>query len=150
MEASWLDDRLKAVEERIRSLDFFGWALENTPQRDQFWETYRLLADALFNLRDALASVGDVPQHDRNAQSKAAQHIKSAADHLLRIVRDEILRQHRTDNEHRLAWLDRFASDHDGALPFEAGWEKLFDVYSFVFEQLRLAHVAYPTGEMDQ
>jgi hypothetical protein len=150
MEASWLDDRLKAVEERIRSLDFFGWALENTPQRDQFWETYRLLADALFNLRDALASVGDVPQHDRNAQSKAAQHIKSAVDHLLRIVRDEILRQHRNENERRLAWLDHFASDHDSGRSFEEQWERLFGAYGSVFEQLRLAHVACPTGEMDQ
>ena len=148
-QASWYEERLRAIEEQIPALDFFGWALENTPVRDQFWTTYQLLAEALFSLKDALA-LRSTSGHGRNAQSKATQHIKFAADQLLRIVSSDILRQHPIETEDSVTWLDRFASDDDSQRPFDELWEEVFRAYTSVFERVRLVHVACPTGEMDQ
>lgn len=145
----WYEERLGAIEEQIRALDFFGWALENTPIRDQFWTTYRLLAEALFSLKDALA-LRSTSGHGRIAQSKAMQHIKFAADLLLRIMSSDILRQHPIETEDSFTWLDRFASNDDSERTFDELWEGIFRAYTSVFERVRLVHVACPTGEMDQ
>lgn len=43
MDRQWMEERRGITEARIHALDFFGFALENTPLREEFWPLMNFL-----------------------------------------------------------------------------------------------------------
>jgi hypothetical protein len=157
-----MENRREVIEARLHALDFFGLALENTPLREEFWPAYELLAETIFSLRHAILAcveaddTGDTlhPAYHSRCLKAARRHVDNAALQLFKLTQDAIVRR-RSVEERRpgLAWLDernpsRRASKQNGGL--EAMWDQLLSAYQVLFEDVRLAAIAHPTGEMDQ
>lgn len=152
----------------MRGLDFFGAALEQTPLREEFWPAYDALAKAIFSLQQTILACIDASD-DREANPEvAARHVHQARRHahdaivqlymltdvafyrfrdfrsVSRTLGESALRTLRADHLHPS--LQETA--RTGAP--EAIFDQLLKAYDAVFEHIRGAAIAYPTGEMDQ
>jgi hypothetical protein len=162
----WLETRRDLVDERMRGLDFFGSALEQTPWREEFWPAYEALAKAIFSLRQMILACMDAGDKHETANpvrnlKKAQRHAGDAIVQLYMLtdvafyrLREFAIVRHRL-GESALQAIRRdhlrpnlLETIHDCAP--EGIWDQLLQAYDVVFENIRLATIAYPTGEMDQ
>ena len=161
MDTQWMEDRRGLTEERIHALDFFGSALERTPLREQFWPVYERLAESVFSLRQAILACVETedmrdtmhPAYHSRCLKTAQRHLQDAAGQLSRLAEDPLVRRTVEERGPGLAWLDQLdvsghvlQCNHDLA----ATWDTLMNAYYVLFERVRLASIAHPTGEMDQ
>jgi hypothetical protein len=161
MDRQWLEDRRKITEAHIHALDFFGSALENTPLREEFWPPYELLAETIFSLRQAILVCSEAddtrdamhPTYHSRCLRAAHHHTDHAARQLFKLTQDALVRRSVEERGPGLIWLDNLEPSlqavgwNDG---LEATWDKLLGRYHLLFERVRLATIAKPTGEMDQ
>lgn len=161
MDRQWMGDRRAVTERHIHELDFFGSALENTPLREEFWPAYELLAESIFSLRQAILVCAEAdatrdamhPAYHSRCLKAAQRHVDDAERQLCKLAREALVRRSVEERGPGLAWLDQLepmlrAAGRNGGL--KASWEELLAVYRILFERVRLAAVAKPTGEMDQ
>ena len=139
----------------MNDLDFFGAALEDTPLRERFWPAYEQLADTVLSLRQAILmcmEANDTRDAGQSACLKTARrHVEDAALHLFQLTQDQLLRKSMQDRRSEFAWLgQRSRRDNESHDRLEATWDDLLKAYDAVLESVRLAHIAYPTGGMDQ
>lgn len=160
MNRQWMEDRRGVVDERLRALDFFGFALESTPWREEFWPAYELLADTIFSLRQTILACMEADDtrdamhsayHSR-CMSAAQHHVDETAVALSRLAKNVLVRRTVEERGPGLAWLYQLDRDHQAPQrdPLEARWDELLRAYQILFERVRWASIAHPTGEMDQ
>ena len=161
MDRQWMEDKREITEARLHALDFFGHALENTPLREAFWPAYELLAETIFSLRQAIVACMDAddmrdtihPAYHSRCLTAARLHVDNAALQLFKLTQDALVRRSAEERGPGLAWLDQLIPNHQAAKRnggLEDIWDELLSTYHILFESLRLAAIAYPTGEMDQ
>ena len=151
----WVENRREVINARMNDLNFFGAALEHTPLREQFWPAYEGLADTLLSLKQAIIICMEANETSDTGKSAwldaARRHVRHAALHLFLLLQDPLTRQSVQDRRLEVARLHqlrrRAAESHAG---LEAAWDALLKGYEDMFENIRLAHVAHPTGGMDQ
>jgi hypothetical protein len=151
----WLENRREAIDARMNDLDFFGAALEDTPSREKFWPSYERLADTVLSLRQAVLACMETNETRGVGQSAclhaARRHVADAALHLFQLTQDQLLRRSIKSRRSEFSWLDQLSrrvnERHDG---LEAKWDDLLKAYDAVLRKVRLAHIACPTGGMDQ
>jgi hypothetical protein len=161
MDSQWMQDRRGVTETHMHALDFFGHALEKTPLREAFWPAYELLAETLFSLRQAILACLEAddmrdtmhPAYHSRCLKTAQRHVDDAALQVFKLAGDALVRQSVKERGPGLGWLDqldpaRWTAERNGGL--EATWDELLGAYHILFERVRLAAIAHPTGEMDQ
>jgi hypothetical protein len=161
MDTQWMESRRAVIDARLHALDFYGFALENTPLREKFWPAYELLAETIFSLRQAILACVEARDtrdtlhsaYRANCLKMAQRHINDAALQLFKLAQDGLVRRSVEERGPGLAWLDqldpsRLAANLGGGL--EVAWDESLSVYDVLFERVRLAAIAEPTGEMDQ
>lgn len=155
MDRQWLESRRDVIDGRLNDLDFFGAALEATPWRETFWPSYERLADAVLSLRQMILDCMEA-KDGRDAGPSAClgsarRHVEDAALRLSEIVQEPLLRRSLKDSPSDAAWLEqlsRWATESQDRL--EVKWDHLLKAYDAALQIVRLAHIAHPTGEMDQ
>jgi hypothetical protein len=160
MDRQWMEGACERTGARIHALDFFGSALETEDLREEFWPAYEFLAETIFSLRQAiLACMTADDTHDAmhpgyRTRFKATQpHLDDAECHLLKLSHDALVRHSVEERGPGLAWLDQCklsfqAAGRRGGL--QAAWDEMLSAYDMLFESVRLASIAKPTGAMDQ
>lgn len=139
----WAWERQRLLEAFLQDLDFFGGALEHTSLRDHFWGPYQRLANAAHSLRQAvvLISTGNGPSYLEEARFK--QLLLETAVQLAPLTGFQV----------RYSYAEVQAdqpSPRRFICSIAASWDAHFTVLRTCLEEIRLAHVASPTGEMDQ
>jgi hypothetical protein len=129
--------------------------------REEFWLAYELLAETLFSLREAIPACLEAddmrdtmhPAYHSRYLKTAQRHVDDAELQLFKLAGDALVRRSVKERGPGLAWLDqldpaRWAAKRNGGL--QATWDELLGAYHILFERVRLAAIAHPTGEMDQ
>ncbi len=156
-----MEARHGVAETRIRALDFFGSALEAEDLREEFWPAYEYLAETIFSLRQAVRvymqanetfDATDPAYHPRRLNTSRL-HLDNAKRQLLNLSNHPLVRRSVEERGPGWVWLDHlslsYSSDgREGEL--QAAWDMMMNVYDFLFECVRLASIAKPTGVMDQ
>ena len=145
----------------MRDLDFFGAALEDTWLRDQFWPAYGLLAETVFSLRQVILicmeaadrrEIADSALSSRNVDA-AQRRSNDAAMRLSILIEDANIRRLVGERALPIARSDQLHANRQTTIR-NCGpggmWDELLSAYDAVLESIRLAHIAHPTGEMDQ
>ncbi|MDX2204732.1 MAG: hypothetical protein NW223_18430 [Hyphomicrobiaceae bacterium] len=138
----WAWDRRAVIDACMRDLDFFGAALEDTPQREEFWEPYQRLANAAHSLKQAVVCFTDGDGPPEAQASCFGQHLLEAALQLRDLSGDPAEREANS--------IPETVSASPALAQLAASWDALYEALRAQFESIRLAHIAHPTGEMDQ
>ena len=125
MDRQWMEDRRGITETRMHELDFFGFALENTPLREEFWPAYELLAETLFSLRQTILACMEAddtrdtmhPAYHSRCLKTAQRHVDDAALHLFKLTEDALVRRSVEERGPGLAWLDHLDPNSSGCQP---------------------------------
>lgn len=117
----------------MRDLDLFGEALESTDNRDGFWEPYQRLALAADALKQATLCATNAPSAETTSQF--GQHLAEAASHL-RLPSED--------------FPPKDFANRSSPNSHAAQWDTVFKALLEQFENIRLVHIAHPTGGMDQ
>jgi hypothetical protein len=81
----------------------------------------------------------------------ARRHVEDAAVRLSEVIQEPLLRRSLADGRAEAVWLERlshWAAESRDRL--EIKWDHLLKGYDAALQIVRLAHIAHPTGEMDQ
>ena len=161
MDRKWMEGGRDRTATRIHALDFFGSALEAEDLREEFWPAYELLAETISSLRQAILVCIEAddtrdamrPAYHSRCLSAAQHHVEDAGRQLRNLSHDALVRHSVEERGPGLAWLDQLkwslqaAGQKDG---LQAAWDDMLSAYDVLFESVRLAAIAKPTGVMDQ
>lgn len=161
MDRQWMETRRESTEARIHALDFFGSALESEDLREEFWPAYDVLAETIFSLRQAILVCMDAddtrdamhPAYHSRCLKAAQRHFDDAARLLHKLSSDALVRHSVEERGPGLAWLDQLELSFQAAgrkSGLQAAWDEMLSAYDILFERIRLASIAKPTGVMDQ
>ena len=161
VDRQWMESGRERTETRIHALDFFGWALESEDLREEFWPAYEVLAETIFSLRQAILVCMEAddtrdamhPAYHSRCLKVAQRHVDDAEQQLQTLSNEALVRHSVEERGPGLAWLDQLQSsfrnaDQKGGL--QAAWDEMLSAYDILFECVRLASIAKPTGVMDQ